>query len=424
MKKQKIKINSTASTIFAEKLIQTGVIGILAAALIYRATSIVLLCICALVLSLGAKAWARVSLNKMEQSLQLSTKRAFPNDPIQVKVHIRNKKIIPVWVRIEIEGGEGTLRPQSQLQNHSQTESESRTQMQSQPQFQTQSELQSQQELKAQFQDRLQPLSQETGLSSFGDYRHQWDLTYPKRGVYSLGPLRVSGGDLLGFYSVQKSDAQMREVIIYPELIPFSPGEIKSESLFGNHITRNFIEDPVLLAGTRDYTQSRPAKNIHWTASAKTGVLQEKVLESSAHKRVLLIVDVEGFKEADAFDEFEYTLSKAATATVELFKAGISPGLMVNGVLTGGGVQFVSADEGADTVYKQLEILARLTMDLDVKWNEMINAGPFKADTSYLYFCCSVNEKACTLKKRGKNIQFISGFRESESGASIDGVTE
>lgn len=284
---KKLKITSCLTTILAEGIIQILIAGILAAALIYKVTPIVLLCVCLFVLIFCARAWAGVSLNKVEQDVRLSSTRAFPEDSVQVKVHVKNKKLLPVLMHFVLPG------------------------------------------------KSIDTLSEEAGLLSFSDYQFQWILTYPKRGVYPLGPLRLEAGDLLGFYSVGDSDGQSWDIVIYPEPVPFSLGTIKSEEFFGNHRGKSFVPDPVLVEGTRDYTPSRPAKNIHWMASAKVGVLQEKILESSTHRKVLLVIDVRGFLEADAGDAFERVLGKAATCLVEYAKRGIFPGLMVNGVTIG-----------------------------------------------------------------------------------------
>lgn len=361
---KKVKILTNYPTILVDGIIQMITIGVLMAALIYKVTSLILLCVSILVLTLCARVWAKVSLNKVEQDVKLSTKRAFPDDPIELKIHMKNKKLLPVLIHFEFQG------------------------------------------------ESMKTLSQEAGLLSFSDYTFEWNLTYPKRGVYSLGPLQLSAGDLLGFYSIREDRPRFWEMVIYPKLVPFSIGTLKSEDFFGNHIGKNFVTDPVLVAGTRDYTPSRPAKNIHWMASAKTGVLQEKILESSTHRKVVLFIDVKGFQEDNAIDEFETMLSKAATAIVELSRKGIYPSLLVNGVIRGRDTQAVETGRDANTMHGQLETMARLTMDLDVNRDQMIDVNAFKRTTSYLYFCYSSNKNISILKRSNKRILFITNGKE------------
>lgn len=357
---KKIKINSNYPTILVEGIIQIIIVGVLIAALIYKVTGLILLCLCILVLNFFAKVWAKVSLSKVEEDVSLSTKRAFPEDSIQLKIRVKNKKLLPILMQFKIQG------------------------------------------------ESMKKRSREAGLFSFSDYKFEWILTYPKRGVYSLGPLQLSAGDPLGFYYIRQEDPRFWEVVIYPELVPFSIESIKSQDFFGNHINKNFVQDPVLVAGTRNYTSSRPAKNIHWMASAKTGVLQEKILESSSHKKVILVIDVKGFQNNNAVNEFETMLGKAATTIVELSRKGIYPSLMVNGVIRGRDTQTVetTARDG-NTVYRQLETLARLTMDLDLQRDQRIDVNAFKDTISYLYFCYSSNKNLPILKKSNQRIQFI-----------------
>ncbi|MBW1691959.1 MAG: DUF58 domain-containing protein, partial [Deltaproteobacteria bacterium] len=49
------------------------------------------------------------------------------------------------------------------------------------------------------------------------------------------------------------------------------------------------------MLGTRDYQNWRPARHIHWKASASHNRLQEKVFEPSEQEKVLLAVEVSQF---------------------------------------------------------------------------------------------------------------------------------
>ena len=104
-------------------------------------------------------------------------------------------------------------------------------------------------------------------------------------------------------------------------------------------------------------------------------------------------------------------------AAMEYSKRGIFPGLMVNGVRAGRDAWADDSPRGANAVYKHLETLARLTMDVDPGRDEMMDAYQFKSTTSYLYFCHSSNEKVSALQNRNKGIRFI--MNEEEGTQSV-----
>ncbi len=114
---------------------------------------------------------------------------------------------------------------------------------------------------------------------------------------------------------------------------------------------------------TRDYQENRPARHIHWKASARHDRLQEKVFEPSIQQKILLVMDVCGFTE-DTEQLFEQMLEAVASLAVNFETWGKTFGLASNGAL-------VTVDSKTDTtvippgmgsqqLYHLLDVLARL----------------------------------------------------------------
>jgi uncharacterized protein (DUF58 family) len=139
--------------------------------------------------------------------------------------------------------------------------------------------------------------------------------------------------------------------------------------LFGIPGAKSPIEDPVYVYGTRQYQSGRPARYIHWKASARLSQLQEKICEPAVQENVLLIVAVDHFSKNQAYVDFEKTLEVAASAAVDFDRAGLAVGLVTDGVLKGGGSAVLPIGRGPWQVPSILETLARLQMvpaaDLD-----------------------------------------------------------
>ena len=134
------------------------------------------------------------------------------------------------------------------------------------------------------------------GLLWFQKVVWQWTLTAPCRGYHRIGPLMLGAGDLLGFFHRWQEGSPACHLIVYPRLIPIEHFPAPLRELLGTQGARGPVPDPTSLMGTRDYQHSRPARYIHWKASARHSRLQEKVCEPTVQRKVMLLLDVEGFR--------------------------------------------------------------------------------------------------------------------------------
>ncbi|MEW5920024.1 MAG: DUF58 domain-containing protein [Bacillota bacterium] len=194
----------------------------------------------------------------------------------------------------------------------------------------------------------------------------RWELTVGQRGVYHVGPLRVAAGDLFGFYRQEKTFSRDLSVIVYPRLVPLNTVATPLRELFGAPGANSPVVDPVYPVATRDYQEGRPARHIHWKASARHGRLQEKLFEPSLQQKLLLLVDVEQFHREKAGEAFERTLEVVASLAVELERQGRTFGLVSNGTLNGEKGKelpaFLPPGRGFGQLLYLLEMLARLQM--------------------------------------------------------------
>jgi uncharacterized protein (DUF58 family) len=171
----------------------------------------------------------------------------------------------------------------------------------------------------------------------------------------------MEAGDLFGFFPREKRIAGDIDVIVYPRLVPLKPLSLPSRDFFGLPGAKSPVQDPIYILGTKDYQHGRPARHIHWKASARQNRLQEKVFEPSQQKKVLLTVEVSQFERANASESFERTLEVAGSLAVNSYERGYALGLVTNGVVEGG----PSAQPMGRSPQKLsaiLEILARLKM--------------------------------------------------------------
>jgi uncharacterized protein (DUF58 family) len=290
--------------------------------------------------------WTGVSLRGLDCQVLSDKEKLFPGEKVTFALQADNRKILPLWLQILVPL-RSMLKPDG---------SEDTT------------------------------LLEEGELLWYQRARFQWEWTAAKRGVYEIGPARILAGDLFAFFTRRKQVGHMRTVLVYPRLVPLNSLSLPRRDFFGIPGSQNPIQDPVYVLGTRDYQPGRPAKYIHWKASARRSSLQEKVLEPTQQEKVLLIVDVAQFRREGAEQEFEETLERVASLAALLDRRGHALGLLTNGIVQGKGAAQVSLARSSRQLQAILEVLARLKMRPRCRIGEAMGRGALTWGLSCLCF--------------------------------------
>jgi uncharacterized protein (DUF58 family) len=356
-----------------------------------------------LLISFATSFWSRFAVRRLEFNMTSDRDRVFPGENLVLTVELKNLKILPVWVLLE---------------------------------------LPSPPHLAAEDGDALRG---QTRLLPWEKSLRAWRLSAKRRGVSSLGPARISAGDLLGLCSRTKIYSYPREIIVFPRRLRLKTLDIPFQEYFGVHVSRGPVEDPAWYAGTRDYTGSRPAKNIHWKASARLGVLQEKLYEPTLHRKVLFIFDAEGYApeqkalipggpppEAEnqgagpesifdaSHEDFERMIETLATLAAALMETGASFGLVTNAPLKGGKPQILSWGRGPEHLGSLLEMLARITPGENTGLGGLCREASAGHSGGLVYCGAVPGDRARDLRRnipgRGKIFFVFSGPGSAQSG--------
>ena len=325
------------ASLYTLGLIWFFVVCLLFVALLKKETELALFCLVLLGLIIMARMWGKHSQNGFEVSVDTDRERLFPGESFTLTIRADNRKLLPVWIQTQIDIPELMA---SQLEDAQPT-------------------------LNAALLWR-----QSASL--------EWNLTAPRRGVYLVGPRQVRVGDLMGLFPNEVESSVQTELIVYPRLKTVADLDLPKREFHGAPSRISPVTDPVYLMGTRDYQAGRPARFIHWKASARHQRWQEKVFEPAAQKKVLLSLDVAGFADAEASDEFENTLETIASLALQLHRSGVHFGFVSNGRTIGGHAAVLPAAGSARQPVTLLEILARLKMDAAGPVIDRIALGPFK----------------------------------------------
>ncbi len=278
-----------------------------------------------LLLMVGSSLWTRIAPFRVSTHVQVGRTRLFPGEEVHLEVSIHNAKLLPFYLSME-----GPFRTKGQT--------------------------------------IVPPVSQ---------IHHSWNIPLSRRGVYPLKTCSLTFGDPFGLSCTKRTLPLPEEIIVYPRLKTMEGSTDRFQEFFGLHPAKGLVEDPAWYGGTRDYTGSRPARFIHWKASARIGTVQEKIFEPTSHAKILVLVKVEGFRQHlsrlgstdpsiegvtrdDLEQDFETLLETVASWAYLSFQQGASLGFVTDGDLIGDAEPFLPMGSGYEHLGRFLEKLARL----------------------------------------------------------------
>jgi uncharacterized protein (DUF58 family) len=337
------------SSLFITSIMMVAVGLFLFIGLLNNQYDLTILCILVFGIAITLKAWAKLAGKKIIYRLATDRYRVFPGEKFTFTATVENHKPLPVWLEVEAPV-DGPLNA---------------------------------------FAEPVPFTGQQT-LLWYQRTRFQWQLTTLRRGIYEVGSLRTISGDLLGFFQNESINNERFQVVVYPRIVPLAPFNIPKREFFGIPGGESPVDDPVYILGTSDYHYGRPARYIHWKASARHQRLQKKVFDSSVQEKILFLIDVEGFAKANAEESFEWGLEVIASLAMQFDRRGCAIGLLTNGVVKGSSSS-VAISRSSQQVSTVLETLARLRLECRENFIDTIKvAGAVPWGTTCL--CLSLDE--------------------------------
>lgn len=226
--------------------------------------------------------WGAASLARLDVELTVNADHLFWGDSLVLSTSLSNRKLLPVWVDLRLPHPEA---------------------------------------LKLEMAEAVQG---ESALLPFEKVAGSWNFTATRRGVHRLGPAVLTASDILDLYRKERLLPFERDIVVYPRIHELTEMELPFRDHFGIHPSKGIVEDPAWYEGTRDYSGTKPARHIHWKASARLDSLQEKIFEPTSHKKIFFIIEGEGFRRADDREGFEEALEMAASLAWRFAAEGAS----------------------------------------------------------------------------------------------------
>jgi uncharacterized protein (DUF58 family) len=310
-----------------------GLFILMVLALIVGQGLLALICILLLLTAGMTRLWDRWSLLRVTYQRELSQPRAFPDDEVELVIRVSNRKPLPL-VALSMRD---LVPAKLQVIGHvTLLDTEGR-----------------------------QVLSRGTSLRWYESVVWRYRLRCTERGAYRMGPAQIEGGDPFGFYRSVKDISDRTSLIVYPRLLPLDELGLPALHPLGDLRARQLIRDPLRTIGVRDYHPDDPLKDVHWTATARTGALQTRIYEPTTAREVAIFLDLDSFERYwQGIDEEQVERLISATATVA--RAGLADGYAVGLYVNGAPYefeQFVRLPPGRSPAQLEriMETLARLT---------------------------------------------------------------
>lgn len=200
-----------------------------------------------------------------------------------------------------------------------------------------------------------------------------------QRGVYSLGPTSLEGGDPFGLFPVERTLPANESLLVYPMLFELHNFPNPSGIMPGGEALRRRTQQVTPnAAGVRDYYPGDPLNRIHWVSTARRGRLISKEFELDPQAEVWIFLDASHTGQAaipythdleEAEDLWrkkaqitlppsteEYGVSIAASVGRYFLRQGRAVGFVSAGQI----LSLLPADRGGRQLSKMLEALALL----------------------------------------------------------------
>jgi len=275
-------------------------------ALLVRQPLLLIVALLILLIVLTADVWARFCLRNLRIERTLSEKRALFGEEITLSFVVENAKPLPLpWLEIE-ETVPRALAFQGRR-------------------------------LRIQVSTNRAVLENLFSLRWYERITRRYTITCQARGVHMFGPTSIRSGDLFGFSERNEVLDARQYLIVYPLVVPLSSFRLPARHPFGDRrAPRRLLEDPLRIAGVRDYMYGDDLRRVHWKASARAMQLQSKVYDPTTTYTLVTFLNV-----ATQLDIHygihpelqELSICAAASISDWALSEGYAVGLYVNSML-------------------------------------------------------------------------------------------
>tara|TARA_Y100000590_G_scaffold470743_1_gene669135 strand:+ start:1376 stop:2593 length:1218 start_codon:yes stop_codon:yes gene_type:complete len=201
-----------------------------------------------------------------------------------------------------------------------------------------------------------------------------------RRGVFSLGPVQISGSDLFGLFRVVKTLSDIDQITVWPNTqeLPFYYPELSGKNGDSSNLKSSFQPTPNI-SHVREYIPGDSLGRIHWVSTAKTGELMVKQFDDEIGADHWVIVDLNSqvHTESLRFSTEEFSISVAASICERLVDLKLPVGVITSGISP----QLVAVERGYEHHSKIMNSLAMSGIGEELDLLTLIQKLPEKVFT-------------------------------------------
>lgn len=272
-------------------------------AIVFRQPALVLVAVGVALVALALRLWWDFALVATSYTRAFSSQRAFHGDEVTVTLETVNLKPLPV-TRLEVAEfvTENVEIPGRAL---------ARTEVPNRRLFRTLFSL---------------------GFYERVDYRYTFRTH--QRGWYRFGPATLTATDPFGLVRRKRRYEGVDGVLTYPRVVPLTHVIVPARQPYGDFKPpQALLEDPMRIAGVRQYVPGDSPRRIHWRATARTGELQTRVSEPSATPVAAIFLDTITFShlwEGQHSDLLELAVVVTSSLSAQLLEGRYQVGVYAN----------------------------------------------------------------------------------------------
>ncbi|MBM3958611.1 MAG: DUF58 domain-containing protein [SAR202 cluster bacterium] len=280
-------------------------LAVIIAGIIAHAPLVVALGAMASVVALASRIWAKLSLEEVQFSREVSSDRVFAGEEFELIVTVVNKKPLPLpWltitdavpIELAVDSADMSLG-----ERH----------------------------------DAL-ILRRTVSMSWYEKIRMRYRVRALKRGYLRFGPARLASGDLFGLFRVTREARRRDSMVVYPRSVPMPDFMVPAPRPIGDTVSKfRLWEDASRPSGLREYAPGDSLRRVDWKATARTNDLLVRTYDHRVAQSAVIAVDVDTSEkswEGYSPQMLERVVTAAASVAVRLEETGHRIGLISNAI--------------------------------------------------------------------------------------------
>lgn len=214
-------------------------------------------------------------------------------------------------------------------------------------------------------------------LGSYEERHITYSFLCRRRGYYSIGPIQLASGDLLGIVPRITRELERRYLIVYPKILSLEQLGLPTRSPLAALPSRSpLFEDTTRIMGVRSYQPGDSMRRIHWTATANTGELLVKRYQPAIARETLLCLDLSHDHYTNRYTAPELAISVAASIAYHIIvRERQAVGLATEATdpaISKGRQFYLPPRLERSHLIQMLEVLARVQTAQDIPFIELL----------------------------------------------------